>query len=94
MAHESFEDDDVAAVLNRDYVCIKVDREERSDIDAAYMAAFQMFPGSGGWPLTIIMAPGQKPFWAGTYLPKTQIYGRMGLMELLGAVKRLYAFGS
>ncbi len=90
MAHESFEDADVAAVLNRDYICIKVDREERPDIDAVYMAACQMLTGSGGWPLTVIMTPVQKPFWAGTYLPKTAAYGRMGLMELLTAVKQLW----
>lgn len=90
MAHESFEDADVAAVLNGDYICIKVDREERPDIDAVYMAACQMLTGSGGWPLTVIMTPAQKPFWAGTYLPKTAAYGRMGLMELLTAVKQLW----
>lgn len=90
MSHESFEDEEVAAVLNRDYVSIKVDREERPDVDAVYMAACQMFTGSGGWPLTIIMAPDQKPFWAGTYLPKTTTYGRTGLMELLATVKQLW----
>ncbi len=90
MAHESFEDADVAAVLNKDYICIKVDREERPDIDAVYMAACQMLTGSGGWPLTIIMTPAQKAFWTGTYLPKTTSYGRMGLMELLTVVKQLW----
>lgn len=90
MAHESFEDAEVAAILNRDYVCIKVDREERPDIDAVYMSVCQMFTGSGGWPLTIIMTPDQKPFWAGTYLPKTETYGRMGLMELLEAVRHMW----
>lgn len=90
MAHESFEDEDVAAILNRNYICIKVDREERPDIDAVYMAVCQMFTGSGGWPLTVIMMPDQKPFWAGTYLPKTAAYGRVGLMELLTAVKQLW----
>lgn len=90
MAHESFEDEDVAAILNRDFVCIKVDREERPDIDAVYMAVCQMFTGSGGWPLTIFMTPDQKAFWAGTYLPKAAAYGRMGLMELLSAIKRMW----
>jgi uncharacterized protein YyaL (SSP411 family) len=90
MAHESFEDADVAAVLNKDYICIKVDREERPDIDAVYMAACQMLTGSGGWPLTIIMTPAQKPFWTGTYLPKMTAYGRMGLIELLTVVKQLW----
>lgn len=88
MAHESFEDAAVAAVLNRDFVCIKVDREERPDIDAVYMKVCQALTGSGGWPLTVFLTPEQKPFWAGTYLPKTGRYGRMGLLELLDAVKR------
>ncbi|MGC4020029.1 MAG: thioredoxin domain-containing protein [Muricomes sp.] len=90
MAHESFEDDDVAALLNSNYICIKVDREERPDIDSVYMAVCQMFTGSGGWPLTIIMTPKQKPFWAGTYLPKMTTYGRTGLMELLTTVIQLW----
>lgn len=90
MAHESFEDSDVAALLNSNYICIKVDREERPDIDAVYMTVCQMFTGSGGWPLTIIMTPEQKPFWAGTYLPKVTAYGRMGLMELLTTVTQLW----
>ena len=86
MAHESFEDAEVAVVLNRDFICIKVDREERPDVDAVYMAVCQALTGSGGWPLSIVMTPEQKPFWAGTYLPKTTHYGRMGLMELLAAI--------
>lgn len=90
MAHESFEDGEVAEMLNRHYICIKVDREERPDIDAVYMAVCQMFTGSGGWPLTIIMTPDQKPFWAGTYLPKAETYGRMGLMELLEAIRQMW----
>lgn len=90
MAHESFEDADAAARLNRDFVCVKVDREERPDIDAVYLAVCQLFTGSGGWPLTVLMTPDQKPFWAGTYLPKTAAYGRMGLMELLDAVSQLW----
>lgn len=90
MAHESFEDSDVAALLNSNYICIKVDREERPDIDAVYMTVCQMFTGSGGWPLTIIMTPEQKPFWAGTYLSKVTAYGRMGLMDLLTTVTQLW----
>lgn len=86
MAHESFEDTQVASALNAGFVCIKVDREERPDIDAVYMAVCQALTGSGGWPLTILMTPKQKPFWAGTYLPKTARYGSMGLLELLAAV--------
>ncbi|GFN30769.1 thioredoxin domain-containing protein [Paenibacillus curdlanolyticus] len=69
--------------MNRDYVAIKVDREERPDIDQIYMAVCQAMTGSGGWPLTIIMTPDQEPFFAGTYLPKRQTMGRFGLMELL-----------
>lgn len=88
MAHESFEDMDVAEVLNKYFICIKVDREERPDIDNIYMSVCQALTGSGGWPLTVIMTPEQKPFWAGTYLPKLTMYGRMGLLDLLNAVRK------
>ena len=67
MAHESFEDEAVAAVLNRDYVPVKVDREERPDVDAVYMEVCTALTGSGGWPLTVILTPEQQPFFAGTY---------------------------
>ena len=70
MAHESFEDDDTAQIMNREFVNIKVDREERPDVDAVYMEALQMMTGSGGWPMTIVMTPAGKPFFAGTYFPK------------------------
>ena len=90
MAHESFEDSQVAEVLNRDYICIKVDREERPDVDAVYMSVCMAFNGSGGWPLTILMTPEQRPFWAGTYLPKTSHYGHLGLLELLSEVIKLW----
>ena len=70
MAHESFEDEGVAAVLNRDFVAIKVDREERPDIDAIYMTATTAMTGQGGWPMTCILTPGAEPFFAGTYLPQ------------------------
>ncbi|MFD1848667.1 thioredoxin domain-containing protein [Oceanobacillus bengalensis] len=83
MAHESFEDDEVAAVLNEKYVSIKVDREERPDVDSVYMKVCQMMTGHGGWPLTIIMTPDKIPFYAGTYFPKTSKYGRPGIMEVL-----------
>ncbi len=86
MAYESFEDEEVANLLNQHFVSIKVDREERPDVDAVYMAACQALTGSGGWPLTIIMTPEQKPFFAGTYFPKHGRYGVTGLMELLEAV--------
>ncbi len=90
MSHESFDDMEVAEVLNRDFVPIKVDREERPDIDTVYMSACQAMTGSGGWPLTLVMTPEQKPFFAGTYLPKNASYGRMGLLELLAEVTRLW----
>lgn len=73
MAHESFEDVQVARALNQNFISIKVDREERPDVDAAYMAACMAMNGSGGWPLTLLLTPDQKPFWAGTYLPKGQL---------------------
>ena len=73
MEHESFEDKDVAALMNRDYVCIKVDREERPDIDNIYMSVTQMMTGRGGWPMTIIMSPKKIPFFAGTYFPKSSM---------------------
>lgn len=89
MAHESFEDTEVAEIL-KDFVCIKVDREERPDIDAVYMDVCQALTGSGGWPLTILMTPKQKPFFAGTYFPKKSRYGQPGLIELLKQVKYLW----
>lgn len=70
MAHESFEDPAVAAVINQNFIPIKVDREERPDVDAVYMAACIATNGSGGWPLTALLSPARKPFWVGTYLPK------------------------
>ena len=86
MAAESFEDPAVAEVLNRDYVAIKVDREERPDVDAVYMEACLVLNGSGGWPLTVLMTPDQQPFFAGTYLPKVSRGRTMGLLPLLQAV--------
>ena len=71
MAHESFEDEAVAALMNQAFICIKVDREERPDIDQMYMSVAQAMTGRGGWPLTIIMTPEKKPFFAATYIPKT-----------------------
>ncbi|MEL7609053.1 MAG: thioredoxin domain-containing protein [Bacillota bacterium] len=83
MAKESFEDEQVARILNNGFVCIKVDREQRPDIDAVYMAACQAFTGQGGWPLTILMTADAKPFYAGTYFPKNGTFGAVGLIELL-----------
>lgn len=86
MERECFEDEDVAKVLNENFISIKVDREERSDIDSIYMTFCQAYTGSGGWPLTIIMTPDKKPFFAGTYFPKESKYGRPGLIELLNSI--------
>ena len=87
MEHESFEDENVAKLMNETFVSIKVDREERPDIDNIYMSVCQMMTGSGGWPLTIIMTPDKKPFFAGTYFPKDSRGGRIGLIELIGKIK-------
>lgn len=87
MAHESFEDLDIAELLNRFFVSIKVDKEERPDIDSIYMAVCQAFTGSGGWPTSIFMTPDQKPFFAGTYFPKTSRGGFIGFRELLTAIQ-------
>ncbi|MBO5150158.1 MAG: thioredoxin domain-containing protein, partial [Anaerotignum sp.] len=90
MAHECFEDQEVAEVMNRGFVCIKVDREERPDIDSVYMSVCQMMTGNGGWPLTILMTADQKPFYAGTYFPKWSRYGMPGLIELLTQIENLW----
>ncbi len=90
MAHESFEDAEVAALLNRHFVCIKVDREERPDIDDFYMAVSQTLTGSGGWPLNIFMTPDKHPFMAITYLPPRGRGGMSGLMELLANIATLW----
>lgn len=89
MAHESFEDDEVADVLNKHFVSIKVDREERPDIDSVYMNVAHKITGHGGWPLTIIMTGEQKPFFAGTYLPKKSKFTK-GLLEILDIVWNLW----
>ncbi|GIQ66753.1 thioredoxin domain-containing protein [Paenibacillus cisolokensis] len=83
MEHESFEDGEVAGLLNREYVAVKVDREERPDIDQVYMAVCQAMTGQGGWPLTVILTPDRNPIFAGTYFPKHSRYGRPGLMDVL-----------
>lgn len=87
MEQESFEDDQVAALMNNTFISIKVDREERPDIDNIYMTVCQMMTGSGGWPLTIIMTPDKKPFFAATYIPKYSRPGRIGMMDLVPRVK-------
>lgn len=83
MEKESFEDGEVAEILNRKFVAIKVDREERPDVDHIYMNVCQMLTGQGGWPLTIVMTPDKKPFFAGTYFSKVSQWGRPGMLELL-----------
>lgn len=88
MEKESFEDGEVAEILNKYFVPIKVDREERPDIDAVYMNVCMLFNGNGGWPLTIIMTPDKKPFFAGTYFPKHSRPGRIGLIDLLLSVAK------
>ncbi len=90
MAHESFEDDGVAALLNKDFICIKVDREERPDIDSIYMSACQMMTGQGGWPLTVILTPERKPFFAGTYIPREGRFGMSGLLDLLPRITKFW----
>ena len=90
MEKESFEDTEAARYLNDTFICIKVDREERPDIDAVYMAACQMLTGSGGWPLTIFMAPDKKPFFAATYIPKENRFGRPGLIELCRSIRTMW----
>ena len=86
IAHESFEDNEIAELLNRYFISIKVDKEERPDIDSVYMAVCQAFTGSGGWPTSIFMSAEQKPFFTGTYFPKTSRGGMIGLKELLIAI--------
>jgi uncharacterized protein YyaL (SSP411 family) len=83
MAHESFENASTAAVLNRDFVCIKVDREERPDVDRIYMLFVQATTGSGGWPMSVFLTPELKPFFGGTYFPPDNRYGRPGFPQLL-----------
>jgi len=87
MADESFADQQVANLLNESFISIKVDREERPDIDGVYMAICQMMIGTGGWPLTIIMTPDQRPFFAATYIPRENRYGRAGMLELLPLIR-------
>ena len=88
MARESFEDEEIAAVLNAHFVSVKVDREERPDIDSVYMAFCQAFTGSGGWPTSIFMTPEQKPFFAGTYFPARSQRGMLGFLSLLRAIAK------
>ncbi|SFC15916.1 hypothetical protein SAMN05421842_10184 [Clostridium uliginosum] len=86
MAHESFEDTEVAKIINENFIAIKVDREERPDVDSVYMTVCQALTHHGGWPLTIIMTPDQKPFFAGTYFPKKSRYNMPGLIDILYSI--------
>jgi hypothetical protein len=90
MEKESFEDQEAADLLNRNFVAVKVDREERPDVDTIYMDVCQALTGHGGWPLTIVMTPDKKPFYAATYLPKNSRQGMSGLMQILGRLHELW----
>lgn len=90
MAHESFEDDATAAVMNELFVNIKVDREERPEVDEIYMTALHHLGEQGGWPLTMFLDAEGKPFWGGTYFPKTAQYGRPGFQDVLRQIARIY----
>jgi uncharacterized protein YyaL (SSP411 family) len=91
MEHESFEDEDVARLLNEGFISIKLDREERPDLDHVYMTVTQaMNQGNGGWPMTVVMTPDKKPFFAGTYFPKNGRYGRWGMTDLLPRLSKAW----
>jgi uncharacterized protein len=90
MEKESFEDQEVARLMNGAFISIKVDREERPDLDHVYMTICQMLTGSGGWPMTILMTPDKKPFFAGTYIPRTSRFGRVGMVELIPRISEIW----
>ena len=90
MAHESFENAEVAAVLNASFVPIKVDREERPDVDRVYMTFVQATTGSGGWPMSVWLTPDLKPFYGGTYFPPSSRWGRPGFVDILGEIARVW----
>jgi uncharacterized protein YyaL (SSP411 family) len=90
MERESFENEQVAALLNESFVCVKVDREERPDIDAVYMEAARAMSGGGGWPLTIIMTPDGRPFFSATYIPRTSRFGMPGMLDLVPRIAELW----
>jgi uncharacterized protein YyaL (SSP411 family) len=87
MERESFEDEEVAALMNEAFISIKVDREERPDIDSIYMKVCQLMTGSGGWPLTVVMTPDGEPFFTGTYFPKHSRSGRLGMTDLIPRIQ-------
>jgi uncharacterized protein len=90
MEKESFQDQGVAVLLNRSFICIKVDREERPDIDKLYMDIAQLMTGRGGWPLSVFMTPGKEPFFAATYIPREDRFGQTGLLTLLPKIDELW----
>jgi len=90
MAHESFQDAELARLMNDVFVCIKVDREERPDIDNVYMNVCQLMTGSGGWPLNIVMTPEKRPFFAATYIPKDNRFGRPGMLDIVPRIDDIW----
>ena len=90
MAHESFEDEATAALMNEHFINIKVDREERPDVDHVYMSALQALGDRGGWPLTMFLIPNSEPFWGGTYFPKEPGFGRPSFREVLHQISHFY----
>src|SRR3989337_859781 len=90
MAHESFEDPGIAALMNERFVSIKVDREERPDVDAIYMQAVQSLAGRGGWPLTVFLTPDGRPFFGGTYFPKASRHGLPSFTEVCRAMAQVW----
>src|SRR5437762_6825795 len=90
MAHESFENEGVADVLNRFFIPVKVDREERPDVDRIYMLFVQATTGSGGWPMSVWLTPDRKPFYGGTYFPPASKWGRPGFVDILQEIARVW----
>jgi hypothetical protein len=90
MAHESFENDEIAALMNDLFVNVKVDREERPDVDQIYMAALNAMGEHGGWPMTMFLDPDGRPFWGGTYFPPEKRYGRPGFPEIMRAISKAW----
>src|SRR5438132_2783300 len=90
MEHESFENESIAQIMNRHFVSIKVDREERPDLDQIYMTAVQMMTGSGGWPMTMFLLPTTEPIFGGTYFPPEDRYGRPGFQRILETIAQAY----
>jgi uncharacterized protein YyaL (SSP411 family) len=90
MAHESFEDNEIADILNENFISVKVDREERPDVDQIYMTVCQVLTGSGGWPMTVFMTPDKKPFFAGTYFPKASRMGIVGFKDIITQLSAMW----